>query len=383
MELFGFLILAALATLFGVGGLLLSDRSTTRRETSRALFKQRQAEVEVEEADTEVQAALKTEAGRALLQSEEQSTDLHPEVAEPAKVNVLLLALCLPIFGLGLYFWLADVGVGDIRGAEVVLTLNGADEANQEQLRQWREKLGQRVADEPDDSKSRYLLAHTFLQLGEYQSAAEAFAEASRASPEDTTIRIYWLQARFLASRGRMDSQSQALAEEILAASPNMPVVMEMLAMDAVQDGKPADAVNYLNRALSAARDAQRQVSFVAAINQLREQFEMPGVTVEVSADGELPHGATLFVIARPVGGGMPLAVVKMPAVLIPQTVRLDDLVSMNQVTKLSSAEQFEVVVRISLSGSPMAQAGDWQWQSLPMNLKSNETLQARLTAPN
>ena len=115
MELFGFLILAALATLFGVGGLLLSDRSTTRRETSRALFKQRQAEVEVEEADTEVQAALKTEAGRALLQSEEQSTDLHPEVAEPAKVKVLLLALCLPIFGLGLYLWLADVGVGDIR----------------------------------------------------------------------------------------------------------------------------------------------------------------------------------------------------------------------------------------------------------------------------
>jgi cytochrome c-type biogenesis protein CcmH len=77
----------------------------------------------------------------------------------------------------------------------------------------------------------------------------------------------------------------------------------------------------------------------------------------------------TLFVIARPIGGGMPYAVVRRPAVGMPLTIRLDDAVSMNPAAPLSSAAEVEIVVRLSRSGTAMAHPGDWAWQSPAIRL--------------
>ena len=63
----------------------------------------------------------------------------------------------------------------------------------------------------------------------------------------------------------------------------------------------------------------------------------------------------------------MPYAVVRYPSHVFPQEVRLDDLVTMNESVKLSEAPAFEVVVRVSRTGTAMAQAGDWQWLSEPI----------------
>ena len=110
-----------------------------------------------------------------------------------------------------------------------------------------------------------------------------------------------------------------------------------------------------------------------------------PSVDVAIELAGEAPRGATLFVIARPVGGGMPFAVVRRPALGFPVSVRLDDAVSMNPTQALSSADTVEVAVRISLSGTPAAHPGDWEWRSAPINLAEVDEpvqLQAVLTPP-
>ena len=80
----------------------------------------------------------------------------------------------------------------------------------------------------------------------------------------------------------------------------------------------------------------------------------------------------------------MPYAVVKQPAFLLPFAVRLDDLVSMSPGRKLSDADQFEIVVRLSSSGAAMAQPGDWQWLSAPQSLMGGGSinLEANLQAP-
>ncbi len=77
----------------------------------------------------------------------------------------------------------------------------------------------------------------------------------------------------------------------------------------------------------------------------------------------------------------MPYAVVRRPADALPVSVRLDDTVSMSGL-KLSSAEQIQVVVRLSRSGNPAAGPGDWEWQSGsldPGEVNEPVTLQARL----
>jgi cytochrome c-type biogenesis protein CcmH len=103
---------------------------------------------------------------------------------------------------------------------------------------------------------------------------------------------------------------------------------------------------------------------------------------VAIRAAATPPEQATVFVVARPVGGGMPFAAVRRPAVLLPFDVRLDDLVSMSEERKLSAAKAFEVVVRLSRSGNAAAQDGDWEWRSPPLSALDGVTLEARIAPP-
>jgi cytochrome c-type biogenesis protein CcmH len=383
---FGLILLAVLAGAFALGGLRKTSKSTSRNETSESLFKQRQAELSAEVEDASNSEELRVEASRSLL------ADLNLPVAEEEQLAVdnwassrklvLMLATAIPLVA-GLWFWaLSDPGLTALYGAEEVMGLQESKPDERARLEHWKGLLETRVSTEPEDEKSLYLLAHTRLKLADFGGAAQAFASASMLNPEDKTIKVYWLQARFLSARGTLDKMSTNLANEILQGAPNIPVVLEILAMDAVRRGDAEQAVRHLSRALSAARDGRNQMNFVAAINELRKEIDLPGVSVVVSADNNVPQDATLFVIARPVGGGMPLAVVKMPAVLVPQTVRLDDLVSMSDVLKLSSQEEFELVVRISLTGTPMAQPGDWEWSSGPLSQPLLDPISVQLSPP-
>lgn len=71
----------------------------------------------------------------------------------------------------------------------------------------------------------------------------------------------------------------------------------------------------------------------------------------------------------------MPYAVVRRPSTSLPLDLRLDDAVAMNADRPLSQAGEVELVVRLSRSGAPAAQAGDWEWRSQLLDL-------SRLTAP-
>ncbi|MFM8354900.1 MAG: hypothetical protein ACKOBM_08340, partial [Gammaproteobacteria bacterium] len=108
----------------------------------------------------------------------------------------------------------------------------------------------------------------------------------------------------------------------------------------------------------------------LAGLDAARARIEplLPRIDVAVDAPPDAPRGATLFVIARPPGGGMPFAVVRRPASQMPTAVVLDDTVSMNPDLPLSRAGAFEVVVRLSLSGTPGAHPGDWEWRSEPLD---------------
>ena len=167
-----------------------------------------------------------------------------------------------------------------------------------------------------------------------------------------------------------------------------MSPVLELLALDAFRSGDGPTAISYLNRAITGTEDTLQQAAFAQAIRQVRDALTEPppGVDVAIKAEATVPQTASVFVIARPVGGGMPYAVVKRPAVLLPFEVRLDDLVSMSPDRGLSQAERYEVLVRLSRSGSAMAQEGDWQWQSEPITPEnaSEEALRldATLTPP-
>ncbi len=394
MMYIGFIGLCLIAAIFVAlpmfrrGGV---DSTIEHAATMKALYRQRLKELDGEGSvyDANLDEDLRQELGAVLLAEHDADVTLtakseqQKSTQSTASVRWLSAgALLLPAIAMALYWQVADPFVHEIKGAEIVLSL--PFETHQDELEVWSQKLQDRVGRVANDSKSFYLLGHTHLKLGRYPQAAQAFASADQLVEGDASVQVYWLQARYLAAQGVLDEVSRGLATKLLKTNPGMPVVLEILALDAFRGGNKGVAITYLNRALSGSKNPAQIASFSTAISQIRQDFvdAPPAISIQISAQGTVPHGATIFVVARPIGGGMPYAAIRRPAILLPLSVKLDDLVSMSDARKLSAAESFEVVVRLSLKGSAMPQTGDWQWQSPALVPGQDQSLQVVLARP-
>lgn len=399
-----FFLLALIALLFVLAP-ALRLRPASEQESSaqlaaaesRSWYEQRLQELGEQELDAAQKTEIAEELAAVLLaeypQTSPESLDVpvSPASEETAgalrrPANVLLIGgVLLVLTAVAVYAQLGSFGASKIQGAQVVLALSPEQDAAE--LQRWQAVLGEWLGDTPQDAQSWYLLGHAHLKLGEFAQAEKAFAEAHQFARTDVSVKFYWLQARYLNSQGLLDTRSRQLADEILAADPNSPQVLEMLAVAAISEGDATAAVTLLNRTLNTEQRPERVRTTVDAIAALRSaataQAGQVGVRVQVQATAEAEYDpmASVFVLARPVGGGMPFAVVRRPAWLLPFEVTLDDLVSMSAERPLSQAQVFEVLVRLSSSGVARGAEGDWQWLSSPLELADAEAAQLRLQA--
>jgi cytochrome c-type biogenesis protein CcmH len=344
-----------------------------REDTVRALYQDRLQELKAEadargvsDADRE---AMEAELGAVLLAEyrEQVGEASGARRGSPALIaGSVLVVLALSV---GIYAIVGDPGADELAGARHVMMLDPHTQS--EEIALWRDRLAARVAARPGEAESWYMLGHTELLLGDYQQAAEAFAVAHAQVGPDPGLDLAWLQARYMAAGGVMDAQTREIAERVLDRDPGQPLVLELFALDAFRQSDFREAVSLLNRALSAPLGDTQRASLQSGLDEARKRLGelKPSIDVAVSASPAPPSRATLFVIARPVGGGMPYAVVRRPAPALPLTVRLDDAVSMNPAAALSKAGEVEVVVRLSLTGAPMSHPGDWEWHSDPIRV--------------
>jgi cytochrome c-type biogenesis protein CcmH len=367
--------------------------SGVRRETVRALYQDRLEELSLEAAAGQVagedQQAIEAELGSVLLADYDQAAEKPHDSrgGEPAVDRKLLIGL--PVVAAAAAIWLyaaiGDPGADDLRDGRELLSLSPHGDAAE--LEVWQSRLAARVAHRADDAESWYLLGHTRLLLGQYQGASEAFAVAHALVGPDPGLDMAWLQARYMSGGGSLDPLTREIAERVLERNPSQALVLELFAIDAFRSENYLQAVSMLNRALSGTVSANQRSALSNGLSEARRRLGdlTPSVDVNISADSEVPAGSTLFVIARPVGGGMPYAVVRRPGAKLPLKVRLDDAVSMNPALGLSAAEEIEVVVRLSASGAPMAHPGDWQWFSPTIALEGLAepvALEATLSPP-
>lgn len=383
----GFIALALLALAFMVAPLLgaRAGGAVNWRAIGahRHWYKQRLQELDQEVVDAEAREALQQElAAVVLAEDDHAAAGQDTEIKTIARSWTLIASVVALMLSAVVYQSQGDSGSSLIQGAEVVLTL---DESQQgEALRVWQQRLQDRVANAPEDAKSWYLLGHTLLKLGDLPNAVQAFATTDTLVGQDVSVKTYWLQARLFANQGVLDGTSEAIANDILALEPNNGPVLELLSVAMMQRGDLPQAIKFMNRALTASVSVERQIGLAGAMRVLRGRMQngSPQVEVTITTREQPVSDATIFVVARPPGGGMPYAAVRRPAAMLPFTVLLDDLVSMSEQRMLSAAEEFEVMVRLSRSGIAQAQADDWVWRSgtlTKQDYKAGKKLQAAL----
>ena len=238
--------------------------------------------------------------------------------------------------------------------------------------------LDQRLRENPDDLPGWKMLGRSYFQMGNYDKAIEALeraVEIESGSNGQTLVDLgeaIWMQdQRSLAGR------AAELFENALAISPNNPKALFYGGLVAVERGErflaaerwekllatspPADIQDILRQRIAELRGEQAPA--VPAPETAASGGAIVSAAIELgeAAENAVDPNATVFVIARdPAQPRPPIAVVRRRVSDLPAVVALGDSDAMIRNRMLSGFSELEIVARVSMSGQPIAQAGDW-----------------------
>ena len=363
----------------------LDDGDALRLSSNLATFEERRAELADDLAEGRLDAtshrALLAELDRALLA--DVGTAMPPEAkgaARPAGRVLWASAVLVPLAALLFYApWGLSFGAAEDLAFKAELEVFDAAQAALGEdptaaeiagLRLRLEGLEQRLRSlkgkEPD---GWFLLGQRAMDLGVFTQAAAAFEAVETLTGGALVALVYRAQALYLANDRRLDRTSRALVDRVLATSPDQPVMLELLAMDAFSQGRYGEAAETFRRVLAAGianparrqflEDAQRRAAELGGLDLAALSAAAPagpGIAVDLTVArawlANLPAQAQLFILARPPGGRMPLAVERHnPATQL--SVRLGPEDAMSPAMSIVGQEAVEVVARLSMDGSP------------------------------
>jgi len=273
---------------------------------------------------------------------------------------------------------------------------------------QARASEGQRLVDElaarlvqsPDDVAGWELLGRSYMALGDYPQGVGAFREAWKRTPQpDADLKLAFAEAQILSDRSSLGGDAGRMVEEVLTVEPSNPkalwygglVAFELGHEDDVKArwsqlltlNPPAEIASMLRTQLAAlgAAPAAGGLASGAQGGAVGERPPSgPTVRLDVSLAGkfsiqQLPPSAALFILARSPGGGPPLAVIRQPPSAVPGHFTLSDANSMIPGRSLGDFEEVTLIARLSRSGQPQEQSGDWYAQTSYRPKEGNGTV--------
>lgn len=286
------------------------------------------------------------------------------------------------------------------------------------------EGLRARLTETPADLDGWVLLARTLKTMQRFPPAVEALEIAQRIAPDNPYVMVELAEARiFTSADGRIDADSVAMLERAVEAEPNQQKGLWLLGVASAQAGDDAFAISYWESLLAlleagspVAQSVQAQINEAQA--RLGMEVETPAslalpeshpeiqaeprtvadvaqesapapaltpaitppattseqsdagwpgtevrITASEAAQAAIPPGAVMFVVIRAPGPavGPPIGVRRIAGPAFPLELTITDGDSMLADRRISLEREVQLQARVSLSGSPGAQPGDWQ----------------------
>ncbi len=233
--------------------------------------------------------------------------------------------------------------------------------------------LDQRLRENPDDLAGWKMLGRSYFQLGNYDKAIAALeraVEIESASNGQTLVDLG--EAIWMQDQRSLTGRAGELFENAIATSPNNPKALFYGGLVAVERGERFLAAERWEALLASSPPQGIQDILRQKIAELRGE-DMPdgpivSATIELGAAAEnvVDPNATVFIIARdPAQRRPPIAAVRRRVGELPAVVALSDSDAMIPGRLLSAFSELEIVARVSMSGQPVAQSGDWYGEKL------------------
>lgn len=354
-----------------------------RRAANIAAYRQRLRELENDRAaglvDADTLAGLKEElAERLLLDADSTAGAQKATVSRSVALAVALIVL-VPLLGLAGYInsgsWATQQKI-----ASAPLQKESLPEQEQDQpdVEAMVAALAQRLQQSPDDIEGWVMLGRSYFVMQRYGESAQAYAKANALShASEPSLLVSEGESLALANDQNLLGRPAELFDQALALDGENVRALWYGGLAAEQAGNQARAQELWKnlsaqelpdplREVLAQRLAEARVAPAAEDDSAAASADAFAlnlrVTISKQLKDQLPADATLFVFAKAIEGPpMPLAVYRGKVSELPLDVRLDDSMAMLPTHKLSQFDAWTLTARVSRSGQPQSQSGDWE----------------------
>jgi cytochrome c-type biogenesis protein CcmH len=290
------------------------------------------------------------------------------------RLSAVAVAIAVPVLAAGMYAGLSNWDWNTV----------AADTARSAQLDDLLQQLEARLAANPDDAKGWTLLGQANLSMQRVPGAIKAYQRAYDLSRGENVDAIIGLgESLAMADETALSGRAGQLFDEALSRAPNHPKALWYGSMSALQSGNLHKGRDRLQLLLAQGPPAELRSMLERQVQDLNQQIaeaEKGGagegmqpatarsirvaVTLSPAIQQTLREPRTLFVLARDPAGGPPLAAKRMSSSALPLTVELTERDAMMPTRTIANAPRVEVVARLSKSGTPQAQSGDYFGQT-------------------
>jgi cytochrome c-type biogenesis protein CcmH len=302
--------------------------------------------------------------------NEGESIDASERGIATAVVSVLVPAVAIAMYAL-LSNWDWDASEQEV--------------AQSEQTDSLLAQLEERLKENPQDLNGWLLLGRAQAGMGRYPQAVDAYQHAYDLSKGENLDAIIGLgEAMFLSDQNTLAGRAGQFFEAALAKAPNNAKALWYGSVAALQAGDLRLGRDRLQGLLAQNPPPELQTILQRQIDDLNEQLGEAGeggaaaagpvvessasvsrtidIAVSISPEIKAKIGSDvpLFVLARDPAGGPPLAVQKHTAAALPLSITLSERDAMMATRTIASVPKVQVVARLSQSGSPQAQSGDF-----------------------
>lgn len=307
------------------------------------------------------------------------------------KATVIAISLFIPLLAVSLYLML-----GRPEALMESSVPHGAEAAakEKEQLASIDRMVGsleKKLQKEPNNLTGWIMLGRTYRVLKRPKDALMAYEKADKLKPNNPDALLPMADIIATMNKGVLTGRPETLIKQALQVDPENMMGLWLAGMAAQQRSANTEAIAHwkkLEPMLEPGSPDQKEVGelIARAGGTVESSVTAPAVTTqpqtaaqENTATKDVANQAvnvtitlsealkakvkpedTVFIYAKAVTGPpMPLAAVRKQVKDLPLEIKLDDSMAMMPQMKMSGFSELKVGARISLGGTPQAQAGD------------------------
>ena len=366
------------------------DRNQQNVAIARERFKELESEygrgslteTDYEQARQELEQALLNDVDGAVVSS-------APVSSSSSRASLAWVALGVPLAAVLLYLQLGTPAALEPPAQVAAAPQGHAGGDCTASMEQLVASLAAKLQQEPDNAEGWFMLGRSYMSMGRYAEAAEAFQRVLDQVGDDPAVMLRYADAQAMAQGGKISGKPFEMIKKALLLKPDDATGLWLAGLGYEEQGEYEQAVQHwrklepmmqddpasLNEVRNLiARAEQKLGRPVTAQAAIPEPAAVSGVALKVSVSldaslqGKVSPGDTVFIFARAVAGPpMPLAAVRKQVRDLPVSVTLDDSIAMMPEMKLSNFIEVRIGARISKSGTPGAQSGDLQGEVTPV----------------